>query len=231
MKKIISTVCVILLALGLATNSVQARGKDGGNWVYKVEITNITKGTNLTQGLVFTPILLATHASGVHLLNLGEPASEALAKLAEGGDTGPLAGVLGNMDGVHYVTTTGGPLLPGHSVEVEIPYNRKFTALSMASMLLPTNDGFIWLDGSSLPFWRNQEVTRFSPGYDAGSELNDELCASIPGPHCAGEGYSPEGGEGKVHVHSGLHGVGDLDPEDYDWRNPVARITVELQRQ
>ena len=151
--------------------------------------------------------------------------------LAEGGDTAPLAEALEATAGVHHVVTTGAPLLPGQSVEVEIPFRKRQAALSMASMLLPTNDGFIGLDGVTMPWFRGQVVAHVSPGYDAGSEENDELCTAIPGPHCGGEGYSPIAGEGKVHVHSGIHGIGDLAPEQYDWRNPVARITVELQRQ
>jgi hypothetical protein len=68
----------------------------------------------------------------------------------------------------------------------------------------------------------------YSVAYDAGSEVNDELCASIPGPDCGGAGAgSPVGGEeGYVHVHTGIHGIGDLDPSERDWRNPVAMITV-----
>ena len=62
----------------------------------------------------------------------------------------------------------------------------------------------------------------------AGSEINDELCSSIPGPHCMGEGYSPDGGEGKTHVHSGIHDVGDLPSDAYDWRNPVATVDIRL---
>ena len=200
-------------------------------WVYKVRVTNITKGTNLTEGLVFTPILLATHRPGIGIFELGESPSAELAMLAEGGDTAPLAAALGATAGVHDVATTGAPLLPGQSVEVELPYGKRRAVLSLASMVLPSNDGFIGLDGVSLPWFKNQVVAYTSPAYDAGSEANDELCVSIPGPHCEGAGYSPTAGEGKVHVHSGIHGIGDLAPEHYDWRNPVARITVELSRQ
>ncbi|MEZ5601637.1 MAG: hypothetical protein R3F36_12070 [Candidatus Competibacteraceae bacterium] len=57
-------------------------------------------------------------------------------------------------------------------------------------------------------------------------------CAlSIPGPLCGGEGGSPNvGGEGFVHIHAGIHGIGDLNAADYDWRNPVATVTVERVR-
>lgn len=93
-------------------------------------------------------------------------------------------------------------------------------------MMLPTNDGFIGITDVPLP--RNKQVlTYLSNGHDAGSEPNDELCEHIPGPQCGGEGVSPDaGGEGFVHIHAGIHGIGSLEASDYDWRNPVARITV-----
>ena len=54
-------------------------------------------------------------------------------------------------------------------------------------------------------------------------------CANIPGPACGGAGPSPdaaEGDEGYVHIHPGIHGIGDLDASEYDWRNPVAVIKI-----
>ena len=62
----------------------------------------------------------------------------------------------------------------------------------------------------------------FSPAYDAGTEENDELCTSIPGPACGGTGLEASGnGEGFIHVHRGFFGIGDLEQAEYDWRNPV----------
>jgi hypothetical protein len=45
---------------------------------------------------------------------------------------------------------------------------------------------------------------------------------------CAGEGFdaSRDGAEGRVLVHAGIHGIGDLVAADRDWRNPVARVTI-----
>ena len=40
--------------------------------------------------------------------------------------------------------------------------------------------------------------------------------------HC----FGVDDGEGYVHIHRGMHGIGDLAPEIYDWRNPVAAITI-----
>jgi hypothetical protein len=29
-----------------------------------------------------------------------------------------------------------------------------------------------------------------------------------------------------VHIHAGMHGIGDLDASVRDWRNPVAQVTI-----
>ena len=97
-------------------------------------------------------------------------------------------------------------------------------------MLIPTNDAFVSVQGVKIPKGRHKKVV-YSPAYDAGSETNDELCASIPGPVCNGIGPSPDDdGEGYVHIHAGIDGgIGDLQPltESRDWRNPVAKITIQ----
>lgn len=46
--------------------------------------------------------------------------------------------------------------------------------------------------------------------------MNDEFCSNIPGPHCGGEGYSVNDGEGYVHIHAGIHGTAELSSADYD---------------
>ena len=91
-------------------------------------------------------------------------------------------------------------------------------------MLVPTNDGFFALNGARGPARRRRDSTRFSPAYDAGTEINDELCPSIPGPDCGGNGGENE--EGVVHIHSGIHGIGHLQPAVRDCKNPVARVQI-----
>ena len=66
------------------------------------------------------------------------------------------------------------------------------------------------------------------PAYDAGSEADNELCAYRPGPPCGSVGVrATEGVEGFVHIHAGIHGGGDLNPATYDWRNPVAKVSIQ----
>ena len=188
--------------------------------------------TNVTRDQQFTPILVAVHKKGVKLFTLGDPASDALATLAETGMTAELTDLLLATPGVKDVVTVGPLLDPGDSRTITIEGGRRFAHISVASMLIPTNDGFFALNGVRGP--RGDRTSEFrSPAYDAGSEVNDELCASIPGPsfvECGngGGGGAPVGGEeGYVHIHAGIHGIGDFDESERDWRNPVATITIE----
>lgn len=207
---------VLLIAASLFSGTAFARDR-----IYEVTITN------LTRGQTFTPILVASHTGAVRLFELGQPASQELAELAEAGDTDPLTDLLMMNPAVSEVTHSGAPLGPGQTVTVEVSA-RHASNISVAAMLVPTNDGFMALNGASAPSWLRRSVNYRVPAYDAGSEPNDEDCINIPGPPdvCMGEGVSGEDGEGYVHIHAGIHGIGDLDAASYDWRNPVASISI-----
>jgi len=187
--------------------------------------------TNLTRGQQFTPILVASHREGVRLFDLGSPASPQLATLAEEGNTAPLAALLGSMPEVKDIAVSAGLLDPGASVSIFVEAGGRFDRVSLAAMLIPTNDGFFAIDDAEGPNG-NRTLTLYSPAYDAGSEVNDELCASIPGPffdECGGPGGGAMvagGEEGYVHIHAGIHGIGDLNAAARDWRNPVAQIAI-----
>ena len=163
---------------------------DGGyNRKYEVTITN------LTPGQTFTPQLVATHSARVSLFELGQPASSALEVLAEGGDTAPLTEVLlASPYEVADVQTVPGLLGPGQSVTVIVEANRFQRYLSLAAMLIPTNDAFVAIDSVPLPRKR-RSVNALA--YDAGTEANDQNCLSMPGPRCGGEGHSPAFGPGE----------------------------------
>ena len=225
MSKLINKVAVsmasIVVCSGLLFSSaVQA----GGSRSYEVTITN------LTRAQVFTPILVASHRRGVHLFELGSEASAELSALAEGGDVVPLTTALEANYKVADVGNSGGLLMPGASVTVTVSAKYGAKRISLASMMIPTNDSFIALDSVKVPRHGRTSVY-YSPGYDAGSELNDESCANIPGPVCGGEGGSPgAGGEGYVYVSGGIAGIADLAAETYDWRNPTAKIVIKRVR-
>jgi Spondin_N len=220
-----------LISIGL----VLAAGAAGatGQGLYEVTITNITPAQ------FFTPQLVVTHTRAVELFRLGEPASTPLAVLAEDGATGPLTdALLAHGRAVGQVKTIPGLLGPGKSASVTVEAGRNHELLSVAGMLIPTNDTFFAANGLRLPLFGS--VTLSVPGYDAGSEANDQNCLNIPGPRCGGVGSSPgsnAGDEGFVHIGNGFHdlpadpaGGEVLKPQTYDWRNPVALITVKRIR-
>ncbi len=211
------TAATVFAGLVLSSSSAIASGSAS----YRVTITNITNSTNLT------PILVASHRGKIPLFELGSPASADLTAIAEGGDTSGLADTLASNYHVVDIQNSGGLLGPGQSVSVTVSAANYARSISIASMMLPTNDGFIALESAKAP--RRGSVTYFVPGYDAGTEANDESCVNIPGPFCGGNPFSPgvnPGDEGYVHIHRGVQGIGDLTSEK-DWRNPVAKVTIE----
>ena len=215
-----------LLGVGFLGSSASADEDAHEGRTRRFEVTI----TNLTRGQQFTPILVATHKSGVSLFDLGSPATPELATLAEEGNTDPLSALLLANPEVKDVVVGAGLTNPGQSKTVIVETRGAFDHVSVAAMLIPTNDAFMALNGMKGPAGR-RGVTFFSVAYDAGSERNDELCASIPGPffiECggAGQGDKVGGGEGYVHIHAGIHGIGNLNAAERDWRYPVAKVTV-----
>jgi hypothetical protein len=205
------------------------------DFMYEVEVTNVTKGQT------FTPILVATHTHHVRLFEPGQPAGEALEILAEAGDTEPLTNLLLSLGSqVGDVQTIPGLLGPGETTSIQVRASRHARRISVAAMLIPTNDTFFALHSERLPFTGRGAHFK-APAYDAGTEENDQSCANIPGPVCGGAAHSPgpnDGDEGHVHIGNGFHDLGDRDgagnevlgPFLYDWRNPVAHVKVRRVR-
>jgi hypothetical protein len=215
-----TTLAVSIAALAQEPSAQLASGQYDNNRARTYEVTI----TNITRGQTFTPILVASHSTRVQFFELGAPASPGLAVLAEDGSPAQLASALAATGEVFDAQTIPGLLAPGASASVQVKSRGRFDQLSLAAMLIPTNDTFVALSSVTLP--RFGGVSRTLLAYDAGSEPNDELCANIPGPRCGGQGSSPGGGEGYVYVSNGMHGIGDLSAAVYDWRNPVARVVI-----
>ena len=213
-------VLAVCLAAWTMSNAAFAQDVAGDEETVDANVVVDVRITNISQGQIFSRAVVATHTGEFRLFRLGNPARPSLAHLAETGNPEPLATALEGVDAVRDVAVTPQRLGPGESVTVHLRGARR---VSVAGMLVRTNDGFFGLNGTRIPLKRPVRV-RFSPGYDAGSEFNDELCQSIPGPPCHGNGGVDE--ESVVLIHSGIHGIGDLQPSRYDWRNPVARIEI-----
>ncbi len=185
--------------------------------------------TNITASQIFTPLLFVSHSHDLQLFQVGQSASVELEHVAEAGDTMPLPMALAATGMTADIQALMDVLPPGASVTVPLMTAEGMDHISVVGMLVPTNDAFVALNSVHVP---EASATVRVPAYDSGTEANDENCMHIPGPPfaCTGEGFnqSREGAEGFVHIHRGIHGIMDLDASVYDWRNPVAQITIEL---
>jgi len=208
--------CMLSMTV-LAANAAPA---DNGSPMYEVTVTNLTPGQPLA------PIMAATHRRGISFFTVGQAPSDELARLAEAGDGKPMAAKLLAMHGVSDAqVSTSGLTFPGHSTTMTVTAKRGVGRVSVAAMLGATNDAFFAIKDLPLPKGHHV-VTYTANAYDAGSETNDELGSTVAG--LGGEGYSPnDSGEGFVHIHGGIHGIGDLIPAQMDWRNPVAEISIK----
>ncbi len=207
-----------LLAICMGTASAEEGGA-------KIEVTV----TNLTRGQIISPVVIATHTDAMNpLFVLGAAPSPELAMMAEDALAAPLIALLSgdpNVLDVQTIFGDAGPILPGESASVVVNSRGNFRDLTMVGMLVTTNDAFFALNGVRVP--RRGTKVHYSPGYDAGSETNNELCAFIPGPPCGNPNVRDvTNAEGYVHIHAGIHGIGNLTSSMHDWRNPVAKITI-----
>jgi len=220
MRLISKAIAGLRISIPLFASSAHATNK-----TFQITVTNLTKGQ------VFSPVLMVSHNRRVALFELGEPASDGLAQLAEGGATRPIIDAVADNRNVFGTAVSDGPVPPGQSVTIEL--SSKFASrISLASMLVNTNDAFVALNSVYAP---RSYVKHFARAYDAGSEENDELCVNIPGPLCAGQGNEQGGvlgeeGEGYIYTRNGVHGIGNIAPSVADWNNPVAKITIQRIR-
>ena len=204
--------------------------------------------TNTTQGLYFTPVITSAHTSDENIFTLGTSATSELQTMAEGGDISGLVSVLSNADANINENPAAGLLAPGASTTYTLTNDETNTYLSVAAMVLPTNDGFVGLDSWEIPT-ETGTYTILLNAYDAGTEANDEIINGGGPLGVAGIPFAPgsDGGTGgtgvtdtesntTVHIHRGSlgdddlnAGKSDLDNSVHRWLNPVAKLTVIVQ--
>ncbi len=130
--RVLGTLALLLLSNGLVLAQDNAQ--------YEITVTNLTRDQR------FTPVLAVTHDEDVSLFTAGQPASPELATLAEEGNTVPLEGLLTSLPGVRDVVSSAGLLSPGASVTLNLTGRGRLDRISMAAMLIPTNDAFFAID-------------------------------------------------------------------------------------
>ncbi|WJG09075.1 spondin domain-containing protein [Aliiglaciecola sp. LCG003] len=193
------------------------------NYSYEVTVTNLTNAQPLS------PLTLVLHRDG-NLWMVGESASEALEMMAEGGDNSALLA----LPMVDAGASGAGILAPGSTESVMVTIEDIDDAkLSLATMLVNTNDGFTGLNAWQLnQLSVGQSWSTPLMAYDAGTEKNTEASGSIPGPADSGVGFDAARDDlDFVADHPGVVTAADnlitsvLDAQ-HTFDNPVAILTV-----
>jgi hypothetical protein len=112
---------------------------------------------------------------------------------------------------------------------------RRYDRLSLATMLICTNDGFAGLNAVRLPARGTR--TYWLRAYDAGTETNTEQGTDIVDA-CNALGPVDIGGIGnendavdstphrRIRRHRGIMGNGDLSADLHGWQGAVLKVTV-----
>jgi len=219
MKSLISAVCLFLLVALVQPGNVSA---GAGEKMIEVKITN------LSAKVVLTPPIVAASSGQITVFQLTRPASMALEMLAEGGSTAELAIMFEDHHASVAQAMETDAIFPGQTLTLYV-YGTRYSRISLASMILPTNDGFAALNSKRIRPYGT--TTTYLSAYDAGTEVNDEDCGNIPGPleSCGGgEGYNVASGEGFVYPHPGTHGENGISAEEFSWADPVAMVTTRI---
>lgn len=241
-----STRLKLTAALGAAvaltlTVALPAASEDGEALrTYRVTLVN------LTDGQPFSPPVAATHDRDMRMFRVGRLASDELAAIAQAGNQAPMFNLFNNSDDVTDAVDVGAPLTRVGTVVGSFVDTATFeiTAepgdrLSLATMLICTNDGFLGLDAVRLPSHGARAF--LIDGYDAGRENNTQDSEHLVDP-CSGLGPvalpgDPDGNEDggpvlttppvPIHHHPNIqNGVGELTVAEHGWRDPVAVAVV-----
>jgi hypothetical protein len=188
--------------------------------------------TNLTAGQPLSPLAVVLHDNTYTMWSVGSSASNGLEQLSEGGDNTELLSEAATSSKA--TASGGGVIAPGQSESVIVEVDEmNHLALSFATMLVNTNDGFTGInavDLSGMAVGSNKQV--LVKAYDAGTEANSEQASTVPGPAAGGEGYnqarddrdSVSGHPGVVTHDDGLSGSALNESHRFD--NPVAQVTI-----
>jgi Spondin_N len=235
---LIAPALLAVLAFAGTASTSQASDHDDLR-TYRVTIENET------DEQPFSPGVAVTHRKSFSLFQVGESASVGIERIAEDGNEGPAVAAVTGAPGVTSVFDINQPITREGTTFMSFTDEFSFEIqahprdrLSLAIMLICTNDGFTGLDSVKLPKG-DDSVTYRSQGYDAGTENNTEQSEDIVDP-CSGLGPAPLAGDpndpnggtptspqAPISHHAGILGGGDLTPSLHDWENPVAEITIE----
>lgn len=216
--------CLVLTACDHNDNDKQAPMPEPDvSYTYEIQVTN------LTQGQPLSPVGVVLHGEAM-LWEVGMAASEALELLAEGGDNSEFI----DADGALASASGAAPIGPGANEVITVSVlNEPDSYLSVATMLVNTNDAFAGITGHSLSALEvNESVAMMLPVLDAGTEGNSEISGTIPGPADGGEGFNSERDDDDlVSFHPGVVTADDglsmsVLTAAHRFDNPAIKITV-----
>ncbi len=195
--------------------------------------------TNLTAGQPFSPLAYSVHYSGFSPFTIGMPATGGIEKIAESGATDDYINeAMANSD-VILVDHAMGLTLPGESKIISLNVSVDMASadqllFSLVNMLGNTNDAFAGVNSVAIgKLAVGENLTLNAQSYDAGTEMNTETQATIPGPAGGGEGFNAVRDDmvDQVTMHPGAvtRDDGKMDStltQVHRWDNPTARITI-----
>lgn len=205
--------------------------------------------TNLTQAINFTPVIAASHDMNSSIFHVAQAATTELTALAEGGNIALLSKLLNAANADVIENPAAGLLAAAKTTHFNLSNSAGNDYLSIAAMMLPTNDGFVGLDSWQIPT-KAGTYTVYLNAYDAGTEANNELIVDSSGaPGTPGIPAAPGGDAGSngsgvmdtqsnsnIHIHPGVlgdtdlnAGISDLDSRVHRWLNPVAKLTIVVK--
>ena len=227
MRTVITAIAAgaLLTAAGAATASAHSADVSKLH-TYQVTISNLTGGEPLSPGMVAT----TAGSTTVHAFTPGTRAGRELAYLAQDGMEAPLVELFKAAATTTDVVDVAQPLIPRSVTKTGLSSSLTVTIkarpgdrLSVASMLVCSNDGFTGLREAPLPS-SGSTATYLLPAFDAGVENNTEASADLPDP-CSAVGPAPLAGDpngnddagpatvpqGTIAPHPGITGAADLD--------------------
>jgi hypothetical protein len=220
-------VIAVALIVAIVAFATPARASSNDPTTFRVTIEN------LTENQTITPAVVASHEPSFRVFKRNRSATNGVAQLSENGGVPVLVDELSAETSVADVAVAGdAPIAPGGSASTLITTTTGASRISVAAMLICTNDGFAGAS-SIRTSSHGGAVTAYGRAYDAGSEINtqdfDDLvppCSGIPN---TGTGMSnPDLAEnGTVNYHNGIALRGDLTPDANGWEDPAIRVTIE----
>ncbi|MGH2544752.1 MAG: spondin domain-containing protein, partial [Ardenticatenaceae bacterium] len=205
---------------------------------FDLTLTN-TSDTTVYPGML-TPLVWAIHDETASLFEVGMPASPGLESVAEDGDPALLADEVAALPGVISSGISDqpdggppGPLMPGQSYTATLTLDAGHRYLSLASMVVPSNDMFMAFHSEGIALLNEDgtprsddeiaaDIATLLTAWDSGTERNQAGAAGFnQAPVQPAPNTGADEGNGLVRL------LGDPDPVwSYPDVSAVVRVTI-----